>query len=124
MVRPCLSWLKPGLPPRGPHVRFRRALVGGARETGVKISRAPALLLAAPGENPDPKRPGCPLVDTDKDGIPDHEDACPSKAGPATADPTHSGCPSEKKRAAAPEEAAPPAESPDAPQTVKKRRAK
>ena len=80
--------------------------------------------VTAPGAKPDPKRPGCPLVDSDKDGVPDHEDACPSKAGPATADPTHSGCPSEKKRAAAPEEAAPPAESPDAPQTVKKRRAK
>jgi hypothetical protein len=81
--------------------------------------------VTPPGENPDPKRPGCPVVDTDKDGIPDHEDACPSKAGPATPDPTHSGCPSEKKRSAAPEEAAPPpAESPDAPQTIKKRRAK
>ena len=37
-----------------------------------------------PDRTPDPKRPGCPLVDTDKDGIPDPEDACPSKAGPAT----------------------------------------
>ena len=83
--------------------------------------------VSPPGANPDPKRPGCPIVDTDKDGIPDHEDACPLKPGPATPDPTHSGCPTDKKRAAQEQqEAAPPAEqeSPNAPATVKKRRAK
>jgi len=62
-----------------------------------------------------------------ENGIPDHEDACPLKPGPATPDPTHSGCPTDKKRAAQEQqEAAPPAEqeSPNAPATVKKRRAK
>src|SRR4051812_12272013 len=77
--------------------------------------------VTAPGPTPDPKRPGCPLVDTDKDGIPDPDDACPLKPGPANAEPAHNGCPMEKKRSAAPEDAAPPAESTPEPTTVKKR---
>jgi hypothetical protein len=80
--------------------------------------------VTPPGPTPDPKRPGCPLVDTDKDGIPDPEDACPLKPGPANADQTHNGCPMEKKRQAAPEEAAPPSEPASEPSTVKKRRMK
>ena len=76
--------------------------------------------VTAPGPTPDPKRPGCPLVDTDKDGIPDPDDACPLKPGPANADPAHNGCTLEKKRSAAPEEAAPPPDH-NEPSTVKKR---
>jgi hypothetical protein len=80
--------------------------------------------VTPPGPTPDPKRPGCPLVDTDKDGIPDADDQCPLKAGPANPDPAHNGCPMEKKRSAAPEEAAPSDTDQNAPSTVKKRRAK
>jgi hypothetical protein len=77
--------------------------------------------VTPPGPTPDPKRPGCPLVDTDKDGIPDADDQCPLKAGPANAEPAHNGCPMEKKRGAAPEEAAPPETDQNAPSTVKKK---
>ena len=78
--------------------------------------------MTPPGPTPDPKRPGCPLVDTDKDGIPDAEDQCPLKAGPANPDPAHNGCPMEKKRGPAPEgEAAPPETDQNAPSTVKKK---
>ncbi|MBL4633544.1 MAG: OmpA family protein [Kofleriaceae bacterium] len=34
-----------------------------------------------------------PVVDADQDGIPDSEDACPTRAGPKSAQPQRSGCP-------------------------------
>lgn len=43
----------------------------------------------------DPAKHGCPL-DTDEDGIPDAEDACPEVAGVANCDPAKHGCPPDR----------------------------
>jgi len=81
--------------------------------------------VTPPGPNPDPKRPGCPFVDTDKDGIADADDACPLKPGKPNADATHNGCPMGKSAGPAEtNESAAPAESMPEPSTVKKKRMK
>ncbi|WP_162292530.1 serine/threonine-protein kinase [Candidatus Promineifilum breve] len=48
------------------------------------------------GENPDPKRPGCPLPpdpDSDGDGVPDSYDKCPNEPAGPNPNPDRPGCP-------------------------------
>lgn len=45
------------------------------------------------GDNPDPARPGCPLVDRDEDGVSDREDICPDTHQGDNPDPERPGCP-------------------------------
>lgn len=47
------------------------------------------------GTTPDPARPGCPAIDTDRDGILDHNDVCPGMpvGNGVEADPNRAGCP-------------------------------
>ena len=55
---------------------------------------------APPGGTPDPKRPGCPLLDADGDGIADADDACPTKPGVASPDsPTRTAAPPRRSAA-------------------------
>ncbi len=45
------------------------------------------------GDHPDALKKGCPIVDSDGDGIADTDDACPLESGPADPDPKKNGCP-------------------------------
>jgi hypothetical protein len=45
------------------------------------------------GEHPDGERAGCPVPDTDGDGVLDPEDQCVDVAAGVRADPTRAGCP-------------------------------
>jgi OmpA-OmpF porin, OOP family len=45
------------------------------------------------GAHPDPKRAGCPIADTDGDGVLDAEDLCPTVPAGDHPDPLKKGCP-------------------------------
>lgn len=70
-------------------------------------------------QSDEPKRHGCPDLDSDGDGIADDFDACPKQKGARASDRSISGCPDRDndrivdKLDACPEEPAPPSDNPD-----------
>lgn len=54
---------------------------------------APPPAVAEAPARPSPAAEPAPIVDSDNDGIPDAEDACPDEPGPRSDDPRKSGCP-------------------------------
>jgi hypothetical protein len=80
----------------GARVRFFHGLVAGWA-AGPGLTQAigtPALrFVGSIGWAPGLPRVAAGAVDTDGDGIPDAEDACPYAFGPRSADPKKNGCP-------------------------------
>ena len=62
--------------------------IGFGHEQGTPDFRAVVRVAWAPG-----RKKAAPVIDTDRDGIPDTEDACPAMPGPRNADPARNGCP-------------------------------
>ena len=75
---------------------LRPFVVGAGAGTGLTHGYGSPQLFAVASLGYEPLPPKVEDIDTDRDGIPDREDACPDRPGPRDPDPKKNGCPADR----------------------------